>query len=393
MLETNLVKFTGRGTNVNLVIDDAESFDAVIQSLRNHLSENRHMYSSGTITVNVGRRMLVREELTQIKELLENESGIAVSRFWCPPSILEEALSESVGFGVVVSPSEKPGLQHNDPSSYQLREVREPLFSEPFVATGLEQLDAYPLDPPQPDAKPETGVAEDSPLSTGSELEAAEPSMVAEESPLPTGSEPEPMEHSGAATEDLLVPAEQPESDLKSEIESPEAPPPDQTNSPEDVVANTLRPENLDQPKAPAANPIQPNQDPVGLYRRNEALFIKTTCRSGEVIRYPGDVVVLADVNPGGEIIADGDIVVFGSLRGLAHAGASGDIQATIVALNLDAHRVQIGPYIGVTPKPNQRSKSTRSNPKIAFVRRRSISVAPYVGRFAGYSGGTLYDG
>jgi len=130
-----------------------------------------------------------------------------------------------------------------------------------------------------------------------------------------------------------------------------------------------------------------------GLNRGNEALLIKTHCRSGEVIRYPGDVVVMADVNPGSEIIADGDILVFGSLRGFAHAGASGDIQATIIAQNFETPRLQIGPHVGVDPKPRKRSRSSSANARIAYVRRRSVYVAPYTGRFGEYSGGTLYDG
>ena len=123
----------------------------------------------------------------------------------------------------------------------------------------------------------------------------------------------------------------------------------------------------------PGATRIEPKREMVGLHRGNEALLIKTNCRSGEVIRYAGDVVVMADVNPGGEIIADGDILVFGNLRGFAHAGASGDIQATIIALNLDTHRLQIGPYTGVDPKNKKQSKSNKSNPKIAYVRRRFL--------------------
>jgi septum site-determining protein MinC len=116
------------------------------------------------------------------------------------------------------------------------------------------------------------------------------------------------------------------------------------------------------------------------------------------VIRYPGDVVVMADVNPGSEIIADGDILVFGSLRGFAHAGAGGDIQATIIAQHFETPRLQIGPYVGVDPKPRKRSRSnssnpSSSNPRMAYVRRRSVYVAPYTGRFGEYSGGTLYDG
>jgi septum site-determining protein MinC len=138
---------------------------------------------------------------------------------------------------------------------------------------------------------------------------------------------------------------------------------------------------------------MYPKEATSGLNRGNEALLIKTTCRSGEVIRYAGDVVVFADVNPGSEIIADGDIVVFGALRGLAHAGAGGDVQSTITAIRMETHRLQIGPYTGVSPKANQRSKSNRISPKIAYVRRRGVYVAPFAGRFAGYSGGTPYGG
>ena len=102
---------------------------------------------------------------------------------------------------------------------------------------------------------------------------------------------------------------------------------------------------------------------------------------------------MLADVNPGAEIIAEGDIVVFGSLRGMAHAGSAGDTRATIIALELDSPRIQIGPYTGLAPSQNSGSKSMRSGPKIAYSRRRSVYVSPYAGRFAKYSRGILYDG
>ena len=103
--------------------------------------------------------------------------------------------------------------------------------------------------------------------------------------------------------------------------------------------------------------------------------------------------MVLADVNPGAEIVADGDVVVFGRLRGVAHAGASGDTKATIVAHQLAAPRLQIGPYIGLQSNPDLRARSTESGPQIAYVRRRSIHVAPFAGRYARYGRGVLYDG
>ena len=102
---------------------------------------------------------------------------------------------------------------------------------------------------------------------------------------------------------------------------------------------------------------------------------------------------MLADVNPGAEIVADGDVVVFGRLRGVAHAGAGGDIKATIIAHQLAAPRLQIGAYIGLPSKTDQKARSTENGSEIAYVRRRSIYVAPFAGRFARYSRGILYDG
>ncbi len=127
---------------------------------------------------------------------------------------------------------------------------------------------------------------------------------------------------------------------------------------------------------------------------RTEALFIKSTFRSGESVRHPGDVVVLADVNPGAEIRADGDIVILGSLKGWAHAGASGDAKAVIIALELPSARIQIAKYHGVAPTPTRRkTKSSATGIKIAYVRSRSIHVSAFAGRFARYSKGVPYDG
>ena len=133
-----------------------------------------------------------------------------------------------------------------------------------------------------------------------------------------------------------------------------------------------------------------------GARNRNitEALFIKSTFRSGESLHHHGDVVVLADVNPGAEIRADGDIVVLGSLKGFVHAGASGDNKSVIIALELPSARFQIGKYHGVAPtSARQKPKSSATGPQIAYVRSRSIHVAPFAGRFARYNKGVPYEG
>ncbi len=123
------------------------------------------------------------------------------------------------------------------------------------------------------------------------------------------------------------------------------------------------------------------------------ALLVKATCRSGEIIRHDGDVVVIGDVNPGAEIIAEGDVAVFGQLRGFVHAGSTGNTQATIVALNLDSPRIQIGPHAGTSSDAGRRPKGAGTGPMMAYVRDRSIQLAPFAGNFANLGKGEPYDG
>ena len=76
------------------------------------------------------------------------------------------------------------------------------------------------------------------------------------------------------------------------------------------------------------------------------------------------------------------------------HAGASGDAKAVIIALELPTSRIQIAKYQGIAPTSSlSSSKSPAAGAKIAYVRSRSIHVAPFAGRFARYIKGVPYDG
>ncbi len=61
--------------------------------------------------------------------------------------------------------------------------------------------------------------------------------------------------------------------------------------------------------------------------------YVRRTFRSGMSLHHPGHLTVMGDVNPGAELTAAGDIVVFGSIRGVVHAGVMGDTAAIIAAL------------------------------------------------------------
>lgn len=79
-------------------------------------------------------------------------------------------------------------------------------------------------------------------------------------------------------------------------------------------------------------------------------IIIRQTIRSGQKVSYPGNVVIIGDVNPGGEIEAAGDIVVFGKLRGVAHAGINGNNSSEIIALGLAPLQLRIAGIIRRSP-------------------------------------------
>lgn len=74
----------------------------------------------------------------------------------------------------------------------------------------------------------------------------------------------------------------------------------------------------------------------------SETKYIKTSLRSGQREEYTGSLVILGDVNSGAEVIAGGNIVVVGTLRGRAHAGANGNKKAIISANTVEPTQVRI---------------------------------------------------
>jgi septum site-determining protein MinC len=80
-------------------------------------------------------------------------------------------------------------------------------------------------------------------------------------------------------------------------------------------------------------------------------VMLRQTLRSGQAINHPGHVALIGDVNPGAEIVAGGNIIVWGALRGTAHAGAIGDESAVICALELAPRQIRIGSLIARSPE------------------------------------------
>jgi septum site-determining protein MinC len=107
------------------------------------------------------------------------------------------------------------------------------------------------------------------------------------------------------------------------------------------------------------------------LREERPGMVVRRTLRSGQAIHHTGHVVLIGDVNPGAEIVAGGDIVIWGKLRGTAHAGAMGDETALICALQLMPSQIRIGSLIA---RPPDRSRPPKV-PEVASVQKGRIVV------------------
>ncbi len=104
--------------------------------------------------------------------------------------------------------------------------------------------------------------------------------------------------------------------------------------------------------------------------------FYRGTVRSGQLITFDGNLVVLGDVNPGAVIEATGNIVVMGLLRGVVHAGSNGNKEAIVAALGLNPTQLRIADII--TRPPDEKGQAANLIPEMAYVKEDTL----YVERF-----------
>ena len=89
-------------------------------------------------------------------------------------------------------------------------------------------------------------------------------------------------------------------------------------------------------------------------------------------MRHPGTIIIFGDVNPGGTVIAAGDVFVWGRLRGMAHAGASGNQMSQIMALQMEFTQLRIANSVARPPKKLPHTFV----PEIAFMSNTGINLA-----------------
>lgn len=104
--------------------------------------------------------------------------------------------------------------------------------------------------------------------------------------------------------------------------------------------------------------------------------FVNGTLRSGQIVEYNGNIVIIGDVNPGALIQAKGNIVVLGTLRGVAHAGVGGNLEAIVASYNLQPTQLRIGDKIA---RPPDEYIETCGLPEVAKIKDGEVIIEPYL--------------
>ena len=107
----------------------------------------------------------------------------------------------------------------------------------------------------------------------------------------------------------------------------------------------------------------------------DDTLFLRRTIRSGQAIQHASNVVVLGDVNHGAEIVAGGDIIVWGVLRGMVHAGYPNNENAYVCALLLAPVQLRIAHLLSRPPD----GAEVQPRPEVAAIRNERIIVETWV--------------
>jgi septum site-determining protein MinC len=117
------------------------------------------------------------------------------------------------------------------------------------------------------------------------------------------------------------------------------------------------------------------------------ARIFKGNLRSGQDISCKESVVILGDVKPGASVTSYGSIFILGELRGNAFAGAGGDSECVVMALNLNPLQVRIAEAIAISPDaekgPKLRFKkkkimNTEQEPEVAYIENGHIVKTSY---------------
>ncbi len=105
--------------------------------------------------------------------------------------------------------------------------------------------------------------------------------------------------------------------------------------------------------------------------------FIKGTLRSGQVLEYKGNIVIIGDVNPGALVEAGGNIIVLGTFRGVAHAGRGNNKEAIVASYKLNPTQLRIADKIARSP--DIEIGGDHILPEVARIKNGEVVIEPYL--------------
>ncbi|MCD7825770.1 MAG: septum site-determining protein MinC [Clostridiaceae bacterium] len=108
---------------------------------------------------------------------------------------------------------------------------------------------------------------------------------------------------------------------------------------------------------------------------QNSGQFFKGNLRSGQVLDVETSIIIIGDVKAGAKVISRGNVIILGSLKGNVYAGADGNYNAFVVALDMDPMQIRIADTIARSPDKPKRSKTKET--KIAFFENGNIYIEP----------------
>ena len=111
-----------------------------------------------------------------------------------------------------------------------------------------------------------------------------------------------------------------------------------------------------------------------GVYE-GKTRFIRKAVRGGQCINYPGNIVIIGDVNSGAEVSAAGNVIVLGTLKGKVSAGTNGNTKAFIAAFSLQPELLKIAKCMAMSPDDTGKPKY----PELAKIKDGVIIVEPYL--------------
>lgn len=110
-------------------------------------------------------------------------------------------------------------------------------------------------------------------------------------------------------------------------------------------------------------------------YNACTAKLYRGNLRSGQSVNMETGVVILGDVNPGASVISNGNIIILGALKGMAYAGAGGNKDCFVIALDMNPMQIRIADVIARAP---DRPDKSGHEPRVAYLDNGAICITEY---------------